>query len=110
MKIWAMVYRGDKIIKDALYEFDGQLAPKSYTAALQEIAYLLDIATPVSLPVHLDQLKRFNRVKYLPRDFIEEVDFTSVALELVKEDAAEKQSRNVRSSGQGWSPFKDGFF
>lgn len=86
MKIWAKVLRGDKILRDVIYECDFSLRPSEYQAMLQEISYRLDIATPVSLPSHLKHFERFNRVKYIPRDFIEDCEFTSVVLERVAED------------------------
>lgn len=85
MKYLAQLHKGDKLIKNQLFEDDRELTPSEFTRSLQEIAYELDIATPVSLPTHFKHLKRFNRVKYLPRDFIEEVDFTSFTIEAVKE-------------------------
>lgn len=91
MKIWAKVLRGDKILRDVIYEGNYTLRPKDYQAMLQEISYLLDIATPVSLPSHLKHFERFNRVKYIPRDFIEEVDFTSFVLERVTEEKSKQQ-------------------
>lgn len=77
--------KGDKIVRDVLYEDEFTLRSDKYIAALQNIAYQLDIATPVSLPSHLKHLEKFNRVKYLPRDFVEEVDFVLI-LERVTED------------------------
>ena len=74
MKIWAKVMKGDKILRDVIYENDLTLTPSNFQRTLQEISYKLDVATPVTLPSHYKHFERFNRVKYLPRDFIEEVD------------------------------------
>ncbi len=85
MKIWAKVMKGDKILRDTLYEDGAGLTPASFKHALQEISYLLDVSTPVTLPTHYKHFERFNRVKYLPRDFVEDVDFTAYILERVME-------------------------
>ena len=85
MKIWAKVMKGDKILRDVIYENDLTLTPSNFQRTLQEISYKLDVATPVTLPSHYKHFERFNRVKYLPRDFIEEVDYTSFVLERVIE-------------------------
>ena len=85
MKIWAKVMKGDKILRDVIYENDLTLTPSNFQRTLQEISYKLDVATPVTLPTHYKHFERFNRVKYLPRDFIEEVDYTSFVLERVIE-------------------------
>lgn len=85
MKIWAKVMRNDKILRDVIYERDLALSPSNFQKMLQEIAYKVDIATPISLPSHYKHFEKFNRVKYLPRDFIEEVEFTSFVVERVVE-------------------------
>ncbi len=86
MKIWAKLYVGDKLKKNVIYEDDKALSGASYIHALQEVSHMLDIASPVSLPAHFKHFERFNRAKYLPRDFVEEVDFDSFVLERVIED------------------------
>ena len=91
MKIWAKVMKGDKILRDVIYENDLTLTPSNFQRTLQEISYKLDVATPVTLPTHYKHFERFNRVKYLPRDFIEEVDYTSFVLEKVIEKPKTKQ-------------------
>lgn len=91
MKIWAKVMKGDKILRDVIYESDLTLTPSNFQRTLQEISYKLDVATPVTLPTHYKHFERFNRVKYLPRDFIEEVDYTSLVLERVIEKPKTKQ-------------------
>lgn len=85
MKIWAKVMKGDKILRDAIYEDGAGLNPASYKRALQDVCYTLDVSTPVTLPSHYKHFERFNRVKYLPRDFVEDVDFTAYILERVVE-------------------------
>lgn len=91
MKIWAKIVNGDKIVRDIIYERDLVLTPANYQKILQEMSYQLDIATPVSLPTHFKHFERFNRIKYIPRDFIEEVDFTAYILERVIEKPKSKQ-------------------
>ena len=83
--------KGDKILRDVIYENDLTLTPSNFQRTLQEISYKLDVATPVTLPSHYKHFERFNRVKYLPRDFIEEVDYTSFVLERVIEKPKTKQ-------------------
>lgn len=58
---------------------------------MQNVAYKADVSTPVLLPAHYERFDRFNRVKFLPSDFIEDVDFTAFVLERVKEDKPERK-------------------
>ena len=90
MKVWAKVMRGDKILRDFIYEEELSLSDEDYQRLLQELAYRLDIAAPVSLPFHLKHFEKFNRVKYLARDFIEEVDFDNFVIERVLDEKKTK--------------------
>ena len=86
MKVWAKIMKGDKLAKDIIFEGDYALNSSGFQSMLQEIAYRLDIATPVTLESHIKHFAQFNRTKYLPRDFVEEVDFTAFILERVLDD------------------------
>lgn len=86
MKVWAKVMNGDKLVKDIIFEGEYTLKASDFQSMLQEIAYRLDIATPVTLESHIKHFAQFNRTKYLPRDFVEEVDFTAFILERVLDD------------------------
>lgn len=86
MKIWAKVLKGDKIVRDTVYEGEHKFTPAGFRDAVQNAAYLLDVSTPVLLPSHFRHFDEFKRVKFTPADFIEDVDFTSFVLELVKEE------------------------
>ena len=85
MKIWAKLMVREKILRDIIYEDDSEVKLKAFVKALQEIAYRLDIATPVVIPTHFRHFEKFNRVKFLPRDFVEEVDYDCLILERVVE-------------------------
>jgi len=92
MKIWAKLMIEDRMIKDLIYEDSLTLTPNNYQKAIQEIAYKLDIATPISISSHYKHFERFNRIVYLPRDFIESVDFTSFVMERIIENKNKPQN------------------
>ena len=98
MKIWAKVMRGVKILRDVIYEGEHKASFSGFREAVQSAAYLSDVSTPVLLPAHFEKFDRFNRVKFLPSDFIEDVDFTAFVLERVKED---KPVRRPGAGGDG---------
>ena len=83
MKIWGKLMKEDKLLKSVLFESPRVLSSPNFIKDLQEICYMMDVSTPVSLPTHFKHFDRFNRVKYIPRDFVEEVDFTALILEHV---------------------------
>ena len=82
--------RGDKILRDVIYEADLSLTQSGFQTLMQEVSYKLDIATPVLLATHLKHLEKFNRVKFLTRDFIEDVDFDLLIVERVLDDKKPK--------------------
>ena len=90
MKVWAKVMKGDKILRDVIYEADLSLTQSGFQTLMQEVSYRLDIATPVLLATHLKHLEKFNRVKFLVRDFIEDVDFDLLIVERVLDDKKPK--------------------
>ena len=82
--------KGDKILRDVVYENDVPLTQSGFQSLMQELSYKLDIATPVILVNHLKHLERFNRVKFLARDFIEDVDFDLLIVERVLDEKKPK--------------------
>lgn len=90
MKVWAKVMKGDKILRDVVYENDVPLTQSGFQSLMQELSYKLDIATPVILVNHQKHLERFNRVKLLARDFIEDVDFDLLIVERVLDEKKPK--------------------
>lgn len=90
MKVWAKVMKGDKILRDVVYENDVPLTQSGFQSLMQELSYKLDIATPVILVNHLKHLEMFNRVKFLARDFIEDVDFDLLIVERVLDEKKPK--------------------
>lgn len=75
--------KGDKLLKSIINDSALVASPSNFMRDLQEICYTMDVSTPVSLPTHYKHFLKFNRIKYIPRDFVEEVDFTALILELV---------------------------
>ena len=84
MKVWIKVMDKDKIRNDVLLEFPDTkyFTLPEFKKLMQDVSYKLDISTPVILKTHYDHFMKFNRVKFLPRDFIEPVDFTHVVAEV----------------------------
>lgn len=52
MKIWARLIIEGKNVKDTLYEDKYSLTFKSYENMLRQVAYLLDIPSPVTMQIH----------------------------------------------------------
>lgn len=84
MKLWAKTISGEKLLQNLVMENELPLNRDNFEAFLMEICKSLDISTPVTLPTHYSYLDNFNIVKYLPRDFIDGVDFELFTIENVE--------------------------
>ena len=75
----------DKIRKDVVEEYEDTkfFSFPQFKTLIQNLCYKVDISTPVILKPHYDNFVQFNRVKFLPRDFIEQVDYTCFEVEVV---------------------------
>ena len=74
MKLWIKTYVGDKITNSIVLSKKG----------VSRDAF--DLSTPVVLSQHFHHFANYNSVKFLPRDFVEPVDFDKLVVENVKED------------------------
>ena len=81
VKIWAKVLLDGRIEKQTTYEQGEELTYSHFFTYLAEICAALDIPTPVLLKPHIMNFAKFNHVVFLPRDFLENVDFDKLLLE-----------------------------
>lgn len=82
VKIWAKVLRDGKIQRQFVYErSDEKLTYSHFFCYLSDICSALDLPTPVLLKAHILNFAKFNHVRFLRRDFLEEVDFDYLLLE-----------------------------
>ena len=84
MKLWAKTIRNEKLLQNLVMESELPFNRDNFETFLMEICKSLDISTPVTLPTHYTYLDSFNIVKYLPRDFIDRVDFELFTIENVE--------------------------
>lgn len=80
-RIWAKILKDGKIVRQTTYEKDDKFAYSHFFSYLADICEELDIATPILLKTHIFNYAKFNVVRFLPRDFAENVDFDKLILE-----------------------------
>ena len=81
MKIWAKLITDGKIQKQFVYEKQERLTYSRFFDYLSNICHELDIPTPVLLKTHIFNFAKFNHVKFIPRDFVESLDYDQLFLE-----------------------------
>lgn len=85
MRLWAKVMTEGKIRKQCTLEKDERLTWSHFFDYMAELCDKLDIPTPVILKPHILQLAKFRHVKFLPRDFVDGVDFDRLIVENISE-------------------------
>lgn len=80
-KLWAKIMADGKIRRQFVYEPGEKLDYSHFLSYLMDICHEMDIPTPVLLKTHIFNFAKFNHVKFLPRDFVESVDFDCLLLE-----------------------------
>lgn len=87
MKVWAKVITNHKIEREVVQEFASArpLALAGWTEVIISLVRPLDLAVPVILPKHIEELKKFSRTVFKPRDFMEPVAFDQFEMEIFLE-------------------------
>ena len=81
MRLWAKVMKDGHICKDFVYENAEKLTYSHFLNYLTDICLALDLSTPVLLKTHIFNFAKFNRVKFLPRDFVDFFEYDSLLIE-----------------------------
>lgn len=81
VKIWAKVIKNDKILKQCVFEKDGQMDYSEFFEHVRNICERLDVATPVIIKTHIFNYAKYNNVRFTQSDFIEQISFDKLVLE-----------------------------
>ncbi len=97
VKIWAKIIKNHKIINEAVREFS--LARPSdaegWNRILVDLCKPLDLACPVLLQKHVQELGHFSRTVFSGGDFIESVSFDHFEIEIFPEKKKETRAEYV---------------
>lgn len=85
IRIWAKTMVDNKLQKDIIYESIGNFVPSDLYLYVQEICHKMDIPSPVVLKTHENNFTYFNICTFLPRDFVESINFDKLVLENAKD-------------------------
>ena len=81
MRIWAKLMTDGKIKKEFVYELKEQLTYSHFLDYMIDICQALDIPTPVVMKTHIFNFAKFNHVKFLSRDFVENLGYDYLFIE-----------------------------
>lgn len=95
MKIWAKTIKSHKIVSEVVREF--ALARPSdidgWMPIISELCHDLDLARPVVLKKHINDLVKFSRVVFRPADFMETIGFDAYEIEIFPETKKKTNER-----------------
>lgn len=81
IRIWAKVMLDNKIIKQCVFEKYETMDYSQFFEYTREICETLDIPTPVIIKTHLFNYAKYNTVKFIKSDFVENVEFDKLIFE-----------------------------
>mgnify|MGYP003465010568 CR=1 FL=1 len=81
IRLWAKTVKGHKITKSFIYESIDNFHEETFYLHIQELCQKIDIPTPVILKFHVDNYINFNNCVFIPRDFVESINFDKLIIE-----------------------------
>lgn len=85
LKIWGKTLKHNKMIESYMVQYDMELTHEAVFDGLYEICKKFDIARPIVLDKHKRDMNDFLLMRFLPQDFIEDVDFDRLEIEIYLE-------------------------
>ena len=81
MRIWARTVTDKKITSSYIYETIDHFSEQYFKSHIEKICAKMDIPTPIIIKSHINNYVDFNNVCFIPRDFVESVNFDKFILE-----------------------------
>lgn len=81
IRIWARTMKDNKITRSYIYESIDNFSENNFFKHIERMCHEIDIPTPAILKNHINNYVDFNNAMFLPRDFIESIDFDSFIIE-----------------------------
>lgn len=81
VRIWARTMTDGKITRSFIYESIDTFQEDKLYKHIEKMCHEIDIPTPVILKSHITNYVDFNNAVFLPRDFVESIDFDQFIIE-----------------------------
>ncbi|NLJ58281.1 MAG: hypothetical protein GX339_05505 [Tissierellia bacterium] len=83
-KLWAKIIKNNKTINSIVVSNKEDIPnEKKRAKCIDEICKKLDLSVPLWLKKHSKEFSQFNSVTFYPEDFIDEIDFDKLEIELI---------------------------
>ncbi len=81
LRIWARTTNEGKITRSFIYESIDNFSEDTIRKHIEKMCHEIDIPTPIILKSHIKNYVDFNYSTFLPRDFVESIDFDRFIIE-----------------------------
>ena len=87
-KLWAKIIVSGKMVKNMTIEnSDSSLnRTKNIFSAIDEVCYSYDLSKPIWLDKNINEFKKSNKTRFTKDNFVDEIDFDSLDIEIIEED------------------------
>lgn len=84
MKVWGRVRRNNKTVAECVIEITAKSSAeiRDWSEPIGEICHELDLSRPIILEKHIADFYKFSHANFNPTDFVEQVMFDRLEIEL----------------------------
>lgn len=86
-RLWAKVFKDNHLLKDTVI-IDSSIDTRTHKVfhALEEVCYQFDLGKPIWLDSTVAEFKRHAKAKFRQDNFIEQIDFDYLEIQVIEED------------------------
>lgn len=87
-RLWAKIMVSGKMVKNMIIEnSDSSLnRTKKIFNSIDEICYAYDLSKPIWLDKNIREFKKNSRTRFTKDNFVDEIEFDSMDIEVIEED------------------------
>lgn len=84
MKVWGRVRRNNKTVAECVIEIAAKSSAEieDWCEPIGEICHEMDLSRPIILEKHIADFNKFSHANFNPTDFVEQVMFDGLEIEL----------------------------
>ena len=87
MRIWGKIWKNNHMLRDTVIEDDrDDTRTHKVFHALDEICYAFDLGKPIWLDSTISDFNRHSKARFYQDNFIEEIPFDYLELQVIEED------------------------
>lgn len=86
-RLWAREFQNNRMLRDMIVADDSKdTRTHKIFRALEQVCYEFDLSKPIWLDATVAEFKRHNKVRFRQDNFIEEIPFDYLEIQVIEED------------------------